>query len=47
MHDLFEPKNQDFPHEAYAKFNLEELADSESLAEFRYRKRDIFSLAEV
>ena len=23
MHDLFEPKNQDFPHEAYAKINLE------------------------
>ena len=38
MHDLFEPKNQDFPHEAYTKINLEELADSESLAEFRYRK---------
>ena len=40
-------KNPHFPHEAYAKFDLDEMAESESLAEFRFRKRDILSLAEV
>jgi len=48
-YDLFEPRNPDFPHEAYAKFNLDEMAESESLAEFtcRFRKGDILSLTEV
>ena len=45
--DLFEPRNPNFPHEAYAKFDLDEMAKSESLSEFRFRKRDILSLAEV
>ena len=47
LYDLFEPRNPDFPHEAYAKFDLDETAESESLSEFRFRKRDILSLAEV
>ena len=34
LNDLFEPRNPDFPHEAYAKFDLDEMAESESLAEF-------------
>ena len=47
LYDLFEPRNPDFPHEAYAKFDLDEMGESESLSEFRFRKRDILSLAEV
>ena len=47
LYDLFESRNPDFPHEVYAKFDLDEMAESESLAEFRFRKRDILSLAEV
>ena len=48
LYDLFEPRNPaDFPHGAYAKFDLDEMAESESLAEFRFRKKDILSLAEV
>ena len=47
LYHLFEPRNPDFRHEAYAKFDLDEMAESESLAEFRFRKRDILSLAEV
>ena len=46
LYDLFEPRNPDFPREAYAKFDLDEMAESESLSEFRFRKRDILSLAE-
>ena len=46
-YDLFEPRNPDFPQEAYAKFDLDEMAESESLAKFRFRKRDNLSLAEV
>ena len=47
LYDLFEPRNPDFPHETYAKFDLDEMTESESLAEFRFRKSDILSLAEV
>ncbi|XP_022777511.1 uncharacterized protein LOC111318928 [Stylophora pistillata] len=47
LYDFFEPRNPEFPHKAYAKFDLDEMAESESLAEFRFRKRDIFLLAEV
>ena len=47
LYDLFEPRNPDFPYETYPKFNLHEMAESESLAEFRFRKRDILSLADV
>ena len=47
LYDLLEPRNPDFPHEAYAKFDLNEMAESESLSEFRFRKRDILLLAEV
>ena len=39
LYDLFESRNPNFPHEAYTKFD--------SLVEFRFRKREILSLAEV
>lgn len=44
---MFEPRNPDFPHEAYARFDLDEMAESDSLAEFRFKKRDILSIPEV
>lgn len=47
LYDFFEPRSPDFPHEAYVKFDLDEMAESESLSEFRFRKRDILSLAEI
>ena len=47
LYDLFEPRNPDFPHETYAKFDLYEMTESESLAEFRFKIRNILSLEEV
>lgn len=47
LYDLFEPRNPDFPYEAYPRFDLDEMAESECLAEFRFKKRDIYLLAEV
>ena len=36
--DLFVSKNLDFPYDSYAQFDLEELNESESFAEFCYEK---------
>ena len=47
LYNLFEPRNPDFPYEDYPEFDLDEMAESECLAEFRFRKRDISLLAEV
>ena len=47
LYDLFEPRNPDFPYEAYPKFDLDEMVESECLAEFRFKKRDIHLLADV
>ena len=47
LYDLFAWKNLDFPYDSYAQFDLEELDESESLAEFRFGKRDIRILKEV
>jgi len=46
LHDLHSSKDLDFP-DAYAPFDLEELDEAESVAEFRCRKRDVRALAEV
>ena len=40
LYNLFASKNRDFPYDSYA-IDLEELDESESFAEFRFRKRDI------
>ena len=40
-------RSPDFPHEAYGKFDLDEIAESESLSQFIFRIRDILSLAEI
>ena len=45
-YDANTSKNPDFPYQYYGHFDLEELDDSECLAEFRFRKRDIPVLAE-
>ena len=37
----------DFPYDSYTPFDLEELDESESFAEFRFGKRDIRNLKEV
>ena len=47
LYDLSASKNLDFPYDLYGQFDLEELDDSESFAEFRFEKRDIRILKEV
>ena len=47
LYDLFASKNLDFPYDSYAQFDLEELDESESFAEFRFGKRDVRILKEV
>ena len=39
--DLNTSKNLDFPYEDYGRFDLDEMDDSECLAEFRVEKRDL------
>ena len=40
-------KNPDFPHSSYARFDLENIDETECLAEFRVQKQDIPVLANV
>ena len=47
LYDLYASKNPDFPYESYAPFDLEELDESETFAEFRFGKQDIRILKEV
>ena len=47
LYDVNNSKNPDFLYQNYEHFDLEELDESECLAEFRFRKRDIPILAEV
>ena len=47
LYDLYASKNPDFPYDSYAPFDLEELDESESFAEFRFGKRDIRILKKV
>ena len=47
LYDLFASKKLDFPYDSYAQFDLEELDESESFAEFRLGKRDIRILKDV
>ena len=39
LYDLYSSKDLDFPYDAYAPFDLEELDEAECVAEFRFRKR--------
>ena len=43
--DLHKSKNLDFPYEDYGRFDLDEMDDSECLAEFRFKKCDLPDLA--
>ena len=47
LYDPYASKNLDFPYNSYTPFDLEELDESESFAEFRFGKRDIRNLKEV
>lgn len=47
LYDLCASKILDFPYDSYAPFDLEELDESESFAEFRFGKRDIRVLKDV
>ena len=41
LQDFYFSKNTDFPYDSYTPLDLEELDESECLAEFRFRKRDM------
>ena len=47
LYEEYSPKNPDFPYENCGRFSLEDMNDSECVAEFRFRKRDLPLLAEV
>ena len=47
LYELSASKNLDFPYDLYGQFDLEELDESESFAEFRFEKRDIRILKEA
>lgn len=41
LYDANTSKNPDFPYDCYGKFDLDEMDNSECLAEFRFHKSDI------
>ena len=45
LYEEHNPKNPDFPY--YGRFSLEEMNDSECVAEIRFRKHDLPLLAEA
>ena len=47
LYDLYTSRNLDCPYDSYAPFDLEELDESKSFAEFRFGKRDIRIMKEV
>ena len=47
LYDANNSKNPNFSYQNYEHFGLKELDESESLAEFRFRKRDMPLLAEA
>ena len=47
LSEEFESKNPDFPYENHAGFDLDDMDESECLAEFRFQKRHIPLLADV
>jgi len=44
LHEQYSSTNPDFPYHIYPEVDLDELDESECLAEFRFRKRDIVAL---
>ena len=47
LYESYRSRNPEFPYSSCARFSLEEMDDSECLAEFRVRKQDLPVLAEV
>ena len=47
LYEEFLPKNPDFSYENYDRLDLNDMNDSECLAEFRVKKRDLPILAEA
>lgn len=47
LYDLYSSRDPDFPCDCYTAFDLDELNESESAAEFRFRKRDVRALSNV
>ena len=47
LHEEFSPKNPDYSYENYGRLELEDMNDSECLAEFRVKKRDLEILADA
>ena len=47
LYDANTSKNLDFPYDCYGSFDLNEMDDSECLAEFRLHKNDVPILLEV
>ena len=47
LHDLYSSRQPDFPYDNYEPFDLDELDESECVAEFRFKKRHVRKLLEV
>ena len=47
LYDANTSKNPDFPYDCYGSFDLNEMDDSECLAEFRFHKNDVPVLLEA
>ena len=47
LSEAFSSKNPDLPYKSYAKFNLDEIDEDECLAELRFMKEDMPTLAAV
>ena len=45
LYDCSFSKNLELPYEEYERFDIEEMADSECMTEFRVNKRDLPHLA--
>ena len=47
LHEQYSSTNPDFPYHIYPAFDLDELDESECLAEFRFQTRDIVALRDI
>ena len=47
LYDSFSSRNPDFAYDSYDRFDLDHMNDDECIAEFRVRKRDLPTLAQV
>ena len=47
LYDLHRSRNPDFPYWRYAEFDLDKLNEVECIANFRFKKNDIYVLKEL